>query len=136
MKIWKQICLEPSGITMDGKHTIVLYLSKKKIKLKAKTRAGVVKCLLRLGAQVYGACAPVNKTVIRTIKDLDGKNLSRNTLNKLKRKNKKYTPFRFSRNYQMIMNWLNLELEGWRIYKSTYRRELRAKRLQYPYQKE
>jgi hypothetical protein len=130
MKIWKQICLEPSGITTDGKHTIVLYLSKKRVNLNAKTRSGVVKSLLKLGAQVFGACAPVNKLVIQTIKDLDGKNLSQNTLNKLKRENKKYTPFRFSRDYQMIINWLNFELEGRRIDKSTFRRELRAKRLQ------
>lgn len=132
MKIWKQICLEPSGISIDGKHTIVLYLSKKRISLNAKTRSGVVKSLLRLGTQVFGACAPVNKLVIRTIKDLDGKTLSQNTLNKLKRKNKKYTPFRFSRDYQMIIDWLNFELEGRYIEKSTFRRELRAKRLQYP----
>jgi len=130
MKIWVQICLEPTTIrTIDGKHTIVLYLSNERISLNAKTRSGVVEALLRLGTQVFGACAPVNKVVIQTIEDLDGKSLSQSTANKLKRKNEKYTPFRFSRNYQMIIEWLNFELEGQRIDKSTFRRELRAKRL-------
>lgn len=130
MKIWVQICLEPTTIrTIDGKHTIVLYLSNERISLNAKTRSGVVEALLRLGTQVFGACAPVNKVVIQTIEDLDGKSLSQSTVNKLKRKNEKYTPFRFSRNYQMIIEWLNFELEGQRIDKSTFRRELRAKRL-------
>jgi len=131
MKIWKQICLESGVQTIEGKHTIVLYLSEERINLNAKTRSGVVKSLLGSGVQVFGACAPVNKLVIQTIKNLDGKNLSQNTLNELKRKNKKYTPFRFSRDYQMIINWLSFELEGRRIDKSTFRRELRGKRLQY-----
>jgi len=135
MKIWKEICLESGVQTIDGKHTIVLYLSEKRINLDAKTRSGVVKSLLRSGVQVFGACAPVNKLVIQTIKDLNGKNLSQNTLNKLKSKNKKYTPFRFSRDYQMIINWLSFELEGRRIDKSTFRRELRGKTLQYLGQK-
>jgi len=130
MKIWKQICSEPSPImTIDGKHTIVLYLSNKRISLNAKTRSGVVKALLRLDAQVFGACAPVNKLVTQTIEDLDGKSLSQSTINQLNRKNKKYTPFRFSRDYQKIIEWLNFELKGQRIDKSTFRRELRAKRL-------
>ncbi|MGA2310466.1 MAG: hypothetical protein ABSG57_13085 [Candidatus Bathyarchaeia archaeon] len=129
MKIWKQICLESGVQRIDGKHTIVLYLSEEKINLNAKTRSGVVKSLLKSGVEVFGACAPVNRLVIQTIKDLDGKNLSQNTLNELKKKNKKYTPFRFSRDYQMIINWLSLELEGRRIDKSTFRAELREKRL-------
>jgi hypothetical protein len=129
MKIRNQICLESGVQKIDGKHTIVLYLSEEKINLNAKTRSGVVKSLLKSGAQVFGACAPVNRLVIQTIKDLDGKNLSQKTLNELKKKSKKYTPFRFSRDYQMIINWLSLELEGRRIYKSTFRRELRDKRL-------
>jgi hypothetical protein len=129
MKIWTEICLEPRGITVDDKHTIVLYLSKQKIDINAKTRSGVVKSLLRLNTQVFGACAPVNKLVVQTIKNLNGKKLSQNTLDGLKRKNKKYTPFRFSRDYQLIIKWLNFELEGKRIEKSTFRREIRAKRL-------
>lgn len=129
MKIWTEICLEPSGISLDGKRTIVLYLSKQKIDINAKTRSGVVKSLLRLNTQVFGACAPVNKLVIRTIKDLDGKKLSQSTLNELKRRNKKYTPFRFSRDYQLIIKWLNFEIKDRRINKSTFRREISAKRL-------
>ncbi len=127
MKIWKQICLEPGVNAIKGKYTIVLYLSEKRICLNAKTRSGVVKSLLKSGAQVFGACAPVNKLVIQTIKNLDNKILNQSTLNKLKKKNKKYTPFRFSKNYQMIIKWLNFELKGRRIDKSTFRRELRAK---------
>ena len=61
MKIWTEICLEPSGVqTISGK-TIVLYLSDEKVSLNAKTRAGVVKALIRLDKQVFGACAPVNR---------------------------------------------------------------------------
>lgn len=129
MKIWKQICLESGVQRIDGRHTIVLYLSEKRINLNAKTRAGVVKSLLRLGVQVFGACAPVNKLVVQTIKDLEGETLSQSTLNKLKRKNQKYTPFKFSRDYQMIINWLSFELEGRRIDKSTFRRELKIRRV-------
>jgi hypothetical protein len=99
--------------------------------LTAKTHSGVVRSLLRSDVQVFGVCAPVNRLVIQTIKALDGKNLSQNTLNRLKKKNKKYTPFRFSRDYQMIINWLSFELEGRRIDNSTFRKELRGKRLQY-----
>jgi len=92
MKIWVQICLEPTTIrTIDGKHTIVLYLSNERISLNAKTRSGIVEALLRLGTQVFGVCAPVNKVVIQTIEDLDGKSLSQSTVNKLKRK-KRSTP--------------------------------------------
>lgn len=131
MRIWKQICLESGVQRIEGKHTIVLYLSEERINLRAKTRSGAVKSLLRSGVQVFGACAPVNKLVILTIKGLDGKNLSQKTLSGLKRKNKKYTPFRFSKDYQMIMAWLSFELEGGRIDESTFRRESRAKRLHY-----
>ncbi|HXZ94825.1 MAG TPA: hypothetical protein VEG28_02810 [Dehalococcoidia bacterium] len=121
--------MEKSRITVDGEHTIVLYLFDKRIKLYAKTRSGVVAALIRSDAQVFGACAPVNKKVIQAIRDLDGKNLSRSTINQLTRRNKKYTPFRFSRDYRMIIKWLNFEYEGKRIDKSTFRRELRAGRL-------
>jgi len=127
MKIWTEICLEPSGVqTISGK-TIVLYLSDEKVSLNAKTRAGVVKALIRLDKQVFGACAPVNRSVIKIIKDLNGKELSGLTLGNLKKKNKKYTPFRFSRDYQLIIKWLDFELKDKKIDKSTFRREIRAK---------
>lgn len=130
MKIWTEICLEPSGVhTIDDEHTIVLYLSDEKVNINAKTRSGVVESLLRMGIQVFGACSPVNKSVILVIKDLEGKELTQNVLDKLKRKNKKYSPFRFSRDYQLIIKWLIFELEGKRIEKSTFRREIRAGRL-------
>jgi hypothetical protein len=129
MKIWKHICLEKGVQRVDGKHTIVLYIFDNRIKLKARTRPGVVGTLIRSGAQVFGACAPVNKDVIQVIRDLDGKNLSRSTINELIKRNKKYSPYRFSRDYQMVIAWLNFEHEGKRIDKSTFRRELRAGRL-------
>jgi len=111
---------------ISGK-TIVLYLSEEKVKLNAKTRAGVVKALIRLDKQVFGACAPVNRSVIKIIKDLNGKELNRLTLSDLENKNKKYTPFRFSRDYQLIIKWLDFELKDKKIDKSTFRREIRAK---------
>jgi hypothetical protein len=129
MRIWTEICLEPGVQRLNEKYTIVLYLSEKKIVLKAKTRSGVVKSLLNSGQQVFGACAPVNDLVVQTIKNLDGKKLSQNIIDRLERKNKKYSPFRFSRDYQLILKWLTFELEGKRIEKSTFRREIRAKRL-------
>lgn len=126
MKIWTEICLEPQGVQSIRGKTIVLYLSDEKIALNARTRAGVVIALLRSDKQVFGACAPVNRRVIQIIKDLNGKEMSQNTLNALKKKNKKYTPFRFSRDYQLIIKWLDFELEGQRT-KSTFRREISAK---------
>ena len=130
LKIWTEICLESSGInTINDEHTIVLYLSEEKVDLNATTRSGVVESLLRKSVQVFGACSPVNKSVVRVIKDLEGKELTQNTLEVLERKNKKYTPFRFSRDYQLIIKWLSFELEGERIEKSTFRREIRAGRL-------
>ena len=79
----------------------------------------------------FSALVPplISKKVIQAIKDLDGKNLSRSTIDQLTRRNKKYTPFRFSRDYQMIIKWLTFEYEGKRIAKSTFGRELRAGRL-------
>jgi len=130
MRIWTEICLEPSGVqTINEKYTIVLYLSEKKKVLNAKTRLGVVKSLLKSDLQVFGACAPVNELVVKTIKDLDGKKLNQNILDRLERKNRKYTPFRYSRDYQLIIKWLTFELEDKRIEKSTFRREIRSKRL-------
>lgn len=130
MRIWKQVCLEPRPVrTTDGKHTIVLYISDKKIGLNAKTRSGVVKALLRLGAQVFGACAPVNKLVIETIQALDGRSLSQSTIDQLKRQNKKYTPFRFSRDYQKIIKWLDFEHQGHRLNGATFRHTIDAKKI-------
>ena len=64
MKIWTEICIEPSVQSINGK-TLVLYLSEEKLSFNAKTRGGVTKALLGLNKQVFGACAPVNKRVIQ-----------------------------------------------------------------------
>ena len=125
MKIWTEICIEPSGQSINGK-TIVIYLSEEKLSFNAKTRGGVTKALLRLNKQVFGACAPVNKRVIQIIKALEGKEMSAETLESLRKRNKKYTPFRYSRDYQLIIQWLDLELKGNMLRDTTFRKIVRA----------
>ena len=130
------LCEEPGVQTLpNGRRTIVIYASKKEVRVNARTRPAVVKALVRAGAHVFGAAAPVSKHVIKVFMNLQGKQLSAELLENLRKRNRKYSPYRLPKDFQLLILWLEEESKRTRSWPSSvpFRTWYRANLMQHPY---
>jgi len=117
VKVWIKICKE-YGVNVIEEvenqpytgYTMVPYLSDSEVDITAESRSQTVKNLGKRGIAVFGGCAPVSKHVVRTVRGLHGKELNEDLIALLERKNRKYSPYRYSRAYQSLLEWLKYNL--------------------------